>query len=330
MLDFEFHTPATVQDALQLLSSNPEARIIAGGTDLTILMKDLLIKPASLVSLDKIEGLADITSDADGLHVGPMAPLWLLERNEHVQKTYPALAQAISHLAAPPIRNKGTLGGNICLDPKCIYYNQSRVWRRSLPDCFKAGGNVCHVLPAGKRCVGALAAETAGPLCIYNAEITIASSQGSRTTPMAGFFTGDGIKPHALDSSEMITSIRIPKPASRYGSAYHRFAYRKALEFSQFNIAAAVGLDNDSRIETARLIFGAIGPRPVEVKESLSHLAGQTPSKELWAEAALEAPREAVKLSKSPRLTSYLQEVARAYTERILEQACNDAAARRT
>ena len=228
----------------------------------------------------------------------------------------------------PPIRNKGTLGGNVCLDVKCIYYNQSQVWRRSLAPCFKAGGDVCHVLPAGKRCVGALAAETAGPLSLYNAEITIASNNGSRVVPIGDFFTGDGKRVHALEPSELVTSIKIPKPASGYGSAYHRFSYRKAIEFSQFNIAGAVKLDSESRIETARLIFGAIGPRPVEVKDCLSHLSGQTPTKELWAEAALKAPKEAVKLSRSPRLTSYLQDVARAYTERLLEQARNDASAR--
>jgi 4-hydroxybenzoyl-CoA reductase subunit beta len=328
MNDFDFHAPASLSEVFEILARQTEPRVIAGGTDLMVLLKDLLVKPQTVVSLDRIEGMAAIDFTETGLDLGPMVPLWRLERNEKVRSAYPALVEAISRLAAPPIRNKATLGGNVCLDTKCIYYNQSQVWRRSLKPCFKAGGDMCHVMPKGNRCVGSLAAETAGPLWAYNAELTVRSDQGPRTTPFHAFFTGDGKHPHTLSPREIVTGIYVPRPGPHIGVAYGRFAYRKALEFSQFNITASVGLDSRGTIESVRVIFGAIGPAPVEIADSLTWLHNENPSPRLWAEAARNIPKEAARMSRCSRLGWYLQEVAVEYSERLLEQACNDAQTR--
>jgi 4-hydroxybenzoyl-CoA reductase subunit beta len=325
MVEFEFHSPATLKEALDVLRDLPDTRIAAGGTDLLVLMKDLLIQPLSVLSLARIEDLAESDLNQNGLRLGPMMPLWRLEKWQEVNKDYPALLQAVTSLAAPPIRNQATVGGNLCLDTKCIYYNQSQVWKRQLAPCYKAGGEVCHVAPAGKRCLGALAAETVGPLSIYGAELTITSSVNVRRIPIQKFFTDDGLQPHNFSPEEMITAIQLPLPPPRSGSAYYRFANRKALEFSQVNLTGFLRLDDSGRVASARLILGSIGPAPVEVKESLSDTIGEVPSENLWAQVARGVAREAVKMSRTPRLTPYLQDVVTVNTERLFQKAWQQA-----
>jgi len=320
MAELEFHRPKTLEEAFETLKKVPESRIIAGGTDLLVLMKDRLVQTQSIVSLARIEDLAESCFDKEGLRLGPMMPLWRLEKWEEANSHYPALLQAVRSLAVPPIRNQATIGGNLCLDPKCVYYNQSQAWKRELRPCLKAGGDVCHVAPSGKGCLGALAAETIGPLSIYGAELTIASGSDTRQIPIKEFFTGDGLHPHTLLPEEMVTAIRLPLPPPGWCAAYTRFANRKALEFSQVNLTGSVGLDDRGRVASARLIVGSICPEPVEVEESLSCLMGELPSEKLFALAAEGVAREAIRLSRSPRLTPYLQSVVTVYAERLFQR----------
>jgi 4-hydroxybenzoyl-CoA reductase subunit beta len=330
MVELEFHSPCTQKEALGMLRELPDTRIIAGGTDLLVLMKDLLVQPGSVLSLGCIQDLAESDLNQNGLRLGPMMPLWRLEKWKAVGKAYPALLQAVRSLAAPPIRNQGTVGGNLCLDTKCIYYNQSQVWKRQLTPCLKAGGEVCHVAPAGKRCLGALTAETIGPLSIYGAELTLTSSVNARSIPIQEFFTGDGLRPHNMSPEEMITTIQLPLPPPRSGSVYYRFANRKALEFSQVNLTGSLSLDDGGRVTSARLIIGSIGPAPVEVKESLSGIIGEVPSEHLWAQVARGVAREAVRVSRSPRLTPYLQDVVTANAERLFKKTWQQALGNQT
>jgi 4-hydroxybenzoyl-CoA reductase subunit beta len=321
MYDFDLYEPESLPDVLKVLGDVPDARIVAGGTDLMVLIKDLVLRPSVLVSLGRLTDLVGIGTQEDGWTVGPMTPLWYLEDSDTLRRTYPALHQALLSLAVPPIRNQATLGGNLCLDTKCIYYNQSHVWERNLPLCLKAGGDVCHVAPAGKRCVGALVAETVGPLWIYGAELTFVSRRGKRRISLKAFYTGDGLRPHDLAKGEVLTAVHLPAPGPRWGAAYCRFSYRKALEFSEFNLSTVICLDDRGRIDGANLVVGAIGPQPVELGESLSFLLGQYPSEALWTEAAQKASGEAARLARSPRLTPYLREALSAYAERLFNEA---------
>lgn len=320
MPELEFHSPGTQKEALDILKGVPDALTLAGGTDLLVLMKDRLVQPRAVMSLARIQDLAEFDLNQKGLRMGPMTPLWRLEKGSGVGKAYPALLQAVTCLAAPPIRNQGTVGGNLCLDTKCIYYNQSQVWKRQLRPCFKAGGEVCYVAPAGKRCLGALAAETVGPLLVYGAQLTIASSVNTRRIPIAQFFTGDGLRPHNLLPEEMITAIELHPPPPKSGSAYYRFANRKALEFSQLNLTGSLSLDPEGRIASARLIIGSIAPAPIEVRKSLSGMIGQVPSENLLDQVARGAAREAIELSRSPRLTPHLRGVLTEYAKRLFHE----------
>ncbi|MBW2514633.1 MAG: FAD binding domain-containing protein, partial [Deltaproteobacteria bacterium] len=317
--------PENVADGLNHLHHNPESKIIAGGTDLIVLMKDRLIQPSSLISFSKIPNMSQIRQSDDGWEIGAMTPLWQLERSVEIAREYTALIQAISKLAAPPIRNQATLGGNLCLDVKCIYYNQSQIMPRALEKCLKAGGDICHVAPGGKKCFGAMRAETVGPLMIYGSQITVCSEKKSRKLHVSRLFTGNGLFPHALEREEVITTIHLPRVAVGFGAAYIRLARRKAIDFSHLNLTAGIQLYDVDRVQKVELVVGALAPKPIEIRESLSVLVGKKPSPELWSGAAREATREVRKISGSPRLTPYLQKAMPIYIERVLEQATQQA-----
>jgi 4-hydroxybenzoyl-CoA reductase beta subunit len=324
MSEIDIFFPESLADGLKHLS-HAECMIIAGGTDLVVLMKDRLIQPTALMSFSKAAEMAQFSRDTDGWNVGAMTPLWRLGRSGEFAGQFPALNQAISKLAAPPIRNQATMGGNLCLDVKCVYYNQSQVWPRSLAKCLKAGGEVCHVAPGGNKCFGAMAADTVGPLIVYDGQVTVCSDKGSRKLPISRFFTGDGLRPHALAREEVVTAIHLPRPANRFGAVYFRLAHRKAIGFSHLNLTAGVKLDDSDHIQKVVLVVGAIVPKPIEIKESVSALIGKKPSSELRSLAAREAAREVRKISGSPRLTPYLQKVIPVYIERLLDQATQQA-----
>jgi 4-hydroxybenzoyl-CoA reductase subunit beta len=313
-----FHRPEGLSEALALLQQTPAVYVIAGGTDLAVLIKDRLVVPTALVDLSGIRELKGTEWSHDGLMVGSMTPLWQLERSGPLAESYPALREAILNIAAPPIRNQATLGGNLCLDSKCIYYNQSRLWERRLARCIKAGGEVCHVDPRAGVCCAVLAADSTGPLLAYDAQVEIASADHRCWAPLATFLTGDGLAPHRLGRDAILTAVHLPAPRPHRGVAYDRFSFRRALEFSQVNLTASIQVDGGSLIAGAKLIVSAIGPAPVEVAESLAPLVGAPLPDELPAEVTEGVIDECVRRAKSPRLTRHLQSVLAARTPGVL------------
>jgi 4-hydroxybenzoyl-CoA reductase subunit beta len=327
MKDIEFHQPETISEALALLHQIPGTSLIAGGTDLVVLLKDRLANPEALVSLSRIEALRGTQRVNDRLTIGAMTPLWQLERPNPLAQAHPALREAIQSIAVPPIRNQATLGGNLCLDTKCIYYNQSQLWERRLPHCIKAGGDVCHVDPRTGICCASLAADSIGPLCAYDAQVEIASAGHSRQVPVATFLTGDGLAPHHLEPEEIVTAIHLPTHRPYHGVAYDRYSYRKALEFSQINLTATVEVDAGGGIVDAGLMVGALGPAPINVEESLAPLAGAPLTVPLTAGVSERVIAECVEKARSPRLTAHLQSVLEARLATVLRTAYDRAVA---
>lgn len=322
-----FYQPEKVSEALAYLEQKPAAHVIAGGTDLAVLLKDQLVDPAALVSLSRISALHGVKWHSAGCSIGSMTPLWKLEASDQLANEYPALGEAILGIAAPPIRNQATLGGNLCLDTKCIYYNQSQLWERRLPHCIKAGGAVCHVDPAIGVCCATLSADSIGPLSAYEAQIEIVSADGNRQVPVTSFLTGDGLNPHALGPEEIVTAIHLPMPGSCLGVAYERFTLRKALDFPQINLTTAVMVDDRGVIVEAGLIVGAIGPAPVNLGESLEQLVG-APLVLPLATSVTDGLIEECLASASPyRLTFHLQSVLAARSATVLKRAYERAVA---
>src|SRR6202158_3845831 len=192
---FEHHTPRTLEEAVGLLSRYPDqVKILAGGTDLIPNMKHRLFSPAHLGRLSGIDGLKRLRLEGDVLSIGAMSTLAQITSDANVRNHLPSLAKAASQVAGPQLREMGTLGGNLCLDTRCVYYNQTYFWRKALGFCLKKDGTACYVVPAGRRCVAAASNDTAPVLMTLGATVRVSGPRGARDIPILDFYLSDGIE----------------------------------------------------------------------------------------------------------------------------------------
>ncbi len=269
---FQLSRPTSLADALIAVADG--AVVIAGGTDLLPSMKHRLFEPARVVSLAGIASLRTIVPQERGLVLGSGCTLRDVARDQTVLRLFPALAAACRTVATPTIQAMGTIGGQVALDTRCVYYNQPAGWRQSVGGCLKKDGAVCHVAPKGTGCYAAHAADTVPALWLYDAVIQLASTAGDREVPLRDLYGDDGRTWLGVRPDELITSIALPAPAS---SVVHRkVRTRAAIDYAALLVAVS---RSDQGL---RAVVSAVGPRPIEV-------AAATP--EALAEAAHEAVR---------------------------------------
>jgi len=305
MKNFSYFEPETAKEALLLLSKHKgRAKIMGGGTDLVPQMKRGLASPEVIINLSKIPQLKEIQESSKFLKIGAMVPLGLLERNSEIASRYAGLKEAISHLAVPAIRNMGTIGGNLCLDTKCLYSDQVRTWDRALAPCFKRGGQKCYVVPGGKTCHACLAADTVPMLIALQAKVKVGSSKKEKTLPVEELYSGNGLQPLKLSPEEMVREILLPRPGNGTRSAYSRYSRRKAIDFAL--ASAAVCLEKKGGIcADARVVLGAVAPRPLRLTQVEGFLRGKEVTEQLLQECAGRAPGEALQISKSGRIDRF-------------------------
>lgn len=259
---YEYHRPRRLDGALELLDRHgDDARLVAGGTDLIPNMKHRLFEPDHLVALSAVEELQGIRCEEGVLDVGSAVTLDALSRDPEVRRHAPALAEAARHVAGPQIRNRATLGGNLCLDTRCTYYNQTEFWRTALGFCLKKDGDTCHVTRVGRKCVAAHSADTPPVLMVLDAEVELRSSRGSRTVPVREWFVADGIHNTRLEAGEILTRIRIPIRAS-IGCAYRKLRQRRAVDFPLLTVAVGADFTADGRVSAVRGVVTGLGARP--------------------------------------------------------------------
>jgi 4-hydroxybenzoyl-CoA reductase subunit beta len=262
---FEYHRPATVEAALGLLREHgADARFVAGGTDLIPNMKHRLFEPGHLVALSSIEAIHGIRIDDGVLDIGAGETLSAVANDAWVMRHAPALAKAARHVAGPQIRNRGTLGGNLCLDTRCTYYNQTEFWRSALGFCLKKDGDVCHVTRVGRKCVAAHSADTPPVLMVLGAEVVIEGPAGSRRLPVRELFVADGIHNTRLEHGELVTRIRIPLRADAV-CVYRKLRQRKAVDFPLLTVAVAAERDGGGALSNVRGVVTGLGSRPREL-----------------------------------------------------------------
>ena len=273
--EYTYHRPTALADALALLGQNEAAIPIAGGTDLMPNMKHQLFTPRHLVALKGVAELHGIgLADADGkavaddspaatqLVVGAAETLTAVSRNALVRRLIPALAEAAGKVAGPQIRNQGTMGGNLCLDTRCTYYNQTYFWRKSLGFCLKKDGDVCHVTRVGKKCVAAHSADTPPVLISVGAVVDLASPAGARTLTVDEFFVANGEWNTARKPDELVVRVRIPLPGPGVRTAYRKVRQRNPVDFPLLSIAAAADVADDGTARSLSLVVSALGARP--------------------------------------------------------------------
>lgn len=305
MKNFSYFEPAKMGAALSFLADHQgKAKILAGGTDLIPQMKRGLSSPEGVLNLSRIPGLKEMKETLKGIKIGAMVPLGILERSPAIASRYPALKEAVEHVAVPAIRNAATIGGNVCLDTKCIYRDQVQTWKRELAPCFKMGGKRCYVVRGGKTCHASLAADTVPVLIALEAKARVLSVKGEKTIPVEALYTGNGIRPHALSSEEMVGEIFLPRPEKGTGSSYLRYSLRQAIDFPLVSVAVCLA-KRDGICAGARVVLGAVAPGPLRLAQAEAVLKGQKISEELLKECSRRAPGETLKISKSGRIDDF-------------------------
>ena len=259
LAEFRLAQPGTVKEAVAACLKYPGSRFVAGGTDLLVNMRRGISSPDLLVDLSGIDELAEIATDARGVTIGAGVTLAALAGNTVVAGQYRALAQAAAAIAGPGHRVMGTVGGNLCLDTRCIYYNQSEWWRHANAYCLKNRGDVCHVAPQGQRCHAAFSGDLAPALLVYGAEIGIAGPQGLRRIPLSDLYVEDGKAHLTLAAGELIVAVHLP--AAPPPSAYEKIRVRGAIDFPLAGVAAALTL-SAANVGTLRIALTGTNSRP--------------------------------------------------------------------
>jgi 4-hydroxybenzoyl-CoA reductase subunit beta len=256
---FDLAMPTTVDEAVDLLATDG-ARIIAGGTDLLPSMKHRLFDPSLLVSLARLERLKAIEPGADGgLAIGAMASLDQVSRDEAICRDYSALAESCRTVATPTIQKMGTLGGNVMLDTRCLFYNQPAGWRKSIGGCLKAEGDLCHVALKGKGCYAAQSSDTVPVLALLGAQLELRSIRGTRTIALDGAFGEDGRDWLPLARDELLTRILLP-PAPAGQIVQRKLRLRQSIDYALLLTAAHLRPDGSGTI-----VLSALGPAPVRI-----------------------------------------------------------------
>ena len=280
---FGFRSAASVAEAAKILSAEgPEATVIAGGTDLLPNMKRRHQTPSTLVSLARIESLKKVVNGS-GAALGAGLTLNEVVASSMVREKYAGLYQAAAQVATVHLRNMGTLGGNLCLDTRCNYYNQNYEWRKAIDFCLKKDGETCWVATASKRCVATSSTDCAPALISLGASVRLVSAQGEREVALADLYRNDGIDYLARRPDEILTEVRLPS-AEGWRSSYWKLRRRGAFDFPVLGVAAAVKTARDGTVEEARIALGAVSSRPLLTKGG-EVLVGRKLSDEAIAEA---------------------------------------------
>jgi 4-hydroxybenzoyl-CoA reductase beta subunit len=274
---FEYLEPKRIEDALDYLKTYGDScRILGGGTDLLVRMKQRLCQPAYLLSLKSLDVLEDIRQSNGEVVIGARTSLAAVMASPFVRKEFPALRQAMESIGAPSIqRHRGTIGGNLCQDTRCLFYNQSASWRSGKAPCHKAGGQTCYARKDSDRCHSTFQSDGATALSVLNAKVAIASSKGSRKIPLADLYSTIGEHPLTLEPDEILTEIHIPISEAGSSSAYKRLSFRSAVDYPIVSVAVFVRT-KETAIREARIAVGAMGRAPLIFLQAAGTLKGKS------------------------------------------------------
>jgi 4-hydroxybenzoyl-CoA reductase subunit beta len=292
-------------------------QVLAGGTDLLPSMRQKLFEAEYVLDLRLVKELHGIGETEQGIEIGALTTLREIERSQILQDRYPVLVEAAGTVASPVIRNMGTIGGNICLDTRCLWYNQSLAWRKSCGFCIKKDGNLCHVAPGGTKCWAAFSGDTPPALLCLNAEIEIASAVRVRRVSLNDFYTGEGDNYRKLQPNELVTRIILPRSSAGYRGAYRKLRVRGSIDYPLAGVAIVMKKIN-GHVDDLRIGITAVNPAPMLVP-GLAGLAISESSAEQLSEAAADyAARTARPLTTSALTPEYRREMIRVFTRRAV------------
>ena len=281
--------PNSVAEAVAQLAAHPGARLLAGGTDIVPNLKYGMYETRHLVALRGLSReLRYVRVEADGeIRLGALCTIDQLAGDASIRARLPALADACAQIAGPQLRRMATLGGNLCLDTRCVYINQTYFWRSALGFCLKKDGTVCHVVAGGQRCVAAASNDTAPVLLALAASVRTVSPRGERVLPLEEFYLADGVHNTVLDPDELLVEVRVPARAASQRQAFHKLRTRAAIDFPALNLAVALEVEQGA-LRSSRLCVGALAARPALIK-GLDELIGRPADRRLADELGRRA-----------------------------------------
>jgi 4-hydroxybenzoyl-CoA reductase subunit beta len=286
-------------------------------------MRQKLFEPQYVVDIRNIAELKGIRQQGSGVEIGALTSLTTIEHSDLLRRRYPVLTEAAATVASPLLRNMGTIGGNICLDTRCLWYNQSLTWRKGCGFCIKKDGDLCHVAPGGSKCWAAFSGDTPPALLCLNAEIEIANADGLKRIPLRDFYTNDGVAYRNLQPNELVTRVFLPESSADYRGVYRKLRVRGSIDYPLAGIAVVMKRSN-GHIADARVAVTAVNPAPLLVKGASELLAGKVVNEALAEAVGNLAAKTAKPLTTSALTPEYRREMIRVFTKRAVLAAASN------
>ncbi len=317
---FEYLAPRTVAEAVHLFAdAGPRTMLVAGGTDLYPNMKRRQFEPLTLVGLGAIRELSGVRVNAGhGLSIGAITTLTAVASHPDVIRDYGAVATAAGVVSSPQLRNMGTIGGNLCVDTRCNYYNQTHQWRKAIGFCMKKDGDICLVAPGSPRCWAVSSSDTAPVFWSLGAQVRLVGPQGERTIPVQALYQDDGIDYLTKRPDEIVTEIVLP-PADGWRSVYLKLRRRGSFDFPVLGVAVAARLDG-LVVRDARIVLGAVASLPREATAATAAVRGERLTPEVIERVAGLAASPAKPLDNTDFTHPYRKKVTRVFVARALRR----------
>jgi 4-hydroxybenzoyl-CoA reductase subunit beta len=317
---FRTEHPSSPDEVVALLVQHGDkAKLCAGGTDVVPNLKHGLHEPEVLVHLARVQGLRGIEERADELVIGAMTTLHDIATSDLVKRCAPGLAEAAALVAGPQLRRMGTLGGNLCLDTRCLYYNQTYFWREAMGFCLKKDGTLCHVVTSGQKCVAASSNDTATMLLSLDATVEVQSPSGTRSLALDDLYVAEGRHNTILQTSDLLVRCRVPKASGRRLEGFAKLRHRESIDYPLLSVGVRFDLDDAGLVRTAKLTVNAIAARPKNVP--LPFAVGRPLDAALVAEIAESARKKVTPLTNLADDPKWRKEMVAVYVRRACEAA---------
>ncbi len=317
---FKTATPTSLDELVSELVT-PGARLLAGGTDLLPNLKHRLESPEVLVSIDRVQELRNIIWDEQAglLRIGAAVTLAEIAADNEIGERFPSLANAAGLVASPIIRNMATLGGNINLDTRCRYVNQSEFWRSSIGGCLKSEGDVCHVVPKGRSCVAAMSSDCVPVLISLGASLRQVGREGDREVAVSDYYCSDGIRHTLREDGELTAEILVPLPTSKSCASYSKWTVRKSIDFPLVSIAMNFEFSNEDTITKATICLGVLAAKPkvLRTDKLLGLCLADPPTAKLVGELCFKQGKT---LDNVPYEAGYRRQMLRVFGRRAVQE----------
>lgn len=324
---FRYLEPRSLSEAIAMRrDAGADASFVAGGTDLYPNMKRRQQTPHTVIGLTRLRELREVAgSPESGITIGAGVTLADVARHPVIAEHYPAVAHAAAVVSTPLLRNMSTIGGNLLLDTRCNYYDQTYEWRKAIDFCMKRDGEICWVAPSSPRCWAVQSSDGVPVAAAIGAEVTLVSESGERRIPAVALYRNDGIDYLTKRADELLVAYHLPPVRSAamadggsWRATYHKLRRRDAFDFPVLGVAARVDLDGDGVVTAARVVLGAIASYPMEVPEAAAAVVGTRLDATSVGAAADAAYRPAKPMDNTDFTLAWRKEMVRVYVGRAL------------